>query len=345
MNQDLETDTLVDNNNEQPVEGSEAGSEEESEEGSEEVSKESSEDSSEEDQGKSQTIKETNIQEGVLEEVVMLPKQSTRSTEGSTVGESSRASRKKPALPLPKPETEPVQVLRALSPDPNPDSEPENDAEQILMATPREVKITRLDLFYKDKKKLKAYLAQTRTYLVLNNHLLPGDMHKVLIGLKDSIKEELYQRPAVKTLDALIDLSIKIRNEQYKMILDKKGRSYFNRRKTNRRKNQEDPMELDTMKKAKTFKGKGKKHFEGKNKKGNSFRISPEELDKRRKNKLCFKCRLLGHMANTHKKDNKSSSSIKVEAIRIPRIMDISSESSEKESSDKGRNSSEEEEE
>ncbi|RFU24087.1 hypothetical protein B7463_g12252, partial [Scytalidium lignicola] len=108
MNQDLETDIPVDNNNKQPIEGSEEGSEEESKEGSKEVSEESSEDSSEEDQGENQTIKETNIQEGVLEEVVMLSKQSTRLTERSTVGESSRASGKKPAPPLPKPKTEPI---------------------------------------------------------------------------------------------------------------------------------------------------------------------------------------------------------------------------------------------
>ncbi|RFU26104.1 hypothetical protein B7463_g10234, partial [Scytalidium lignicola] len=180
MNQDLETDTPVDNNNEQLVEGSKEGSEEESEEGSEEVSEESSEDSSEEDQGESQTIEETNIQEGVLEEVVMLPKQSTRLTEGSTVRESSRASKKKPAPPLLKLKTKLVQVPRALSLDPNPDSELENNAEQILMTTLKEVKITRLDLFYEDRKKLKAYLAQIRTYLVLNNHLLLRNIHKVL---------------------------------------------------------------------------------------------------------------------------------------------------------------------
>ncbi|RFU29059.1 hypothetical protein B7463_g7277, partial [Scytalidium lignicola] len=431
MNQDLETGTPVDNNNEQqPEEGSEEGSEEESEEGSEEVSEESSEDSSEEDQGENQTIEETNIQEGVLEEVVMPPKQPARSTEGSAVGESSRASGKKPVPPLPKSDPEPVP--RAPSPDPDPDSEPEDDVEQVPMATPREVKIARPDLFYGDRKKLKAYLAQTGTYLVLNDHLLPGDTHKVLwastylrgvaetwfqpfkdewfatnggttnqgvrnilgswenytgelkrlygdvdekrnaerrlahlrqtkspseyamlyrqhavsvnwgeeahmhqfrIGLKDSIKEELYRRPAVNKLDALIDLAIKIGNEQYEMILDKKGGSYFNRRKSDGKKDRGDPMELDAMKKGKTFKGKGKKHYEGKSKKGNSFGISSEELDRRRKNKLCFKCGLPGHMANTHKKDNKSSAAVRVGAMRIPRIMDISSESSEEESS------------
>ncbi|RFU35532.1 hypothetical protein B7463_g806, partial [Scytalidium lignicola] len=179
MNQDLETNTLVDNNNEQqPEEGSEEGFEEESEEGSEEVSEESSEDNSEEDQGENQTIEEINIQQGVLEKVVIPPKQTIRSTEGSTVGELSRAAGKKPAPPLPKPDSEPVP--RAPSPDPDPDSKPKDNTEQVPMATPREVKITRPDLFYEDKKKLKAYLAQTRTYLVLNDHLLPGDTHKVL---------------------------------------------------------------------------------------------------------------------------------------------------------------------
>ncbi|RFU26361.1 hypothetical protein B7463_g9990, partial [Scytalidium lignicola] len=299
MNQDLETDIPVNNNNEQQLEeGSEEGFEEESEEGSEEVSEESLEDSFKEDQDKNQTIEETNIQEGVLEEVVMLLKQPTKSTEGSTVRESSRASGKKPAPPLLKPNLEPVQVPRAPSPDLDLDSEPEDDDEQVLMAILREVKIARPDLFYEDKKKLKAYLVQTGTYL--------------------------------------------IRNEQYEIILDKKGGSYFNRKKTESKKDHEDFMELNAMKKGKFFKGKGKKYFGRKNKKGNSFRISPEELDNKRKNKLCFKYRLSRHMANTYKKDNKVSASVKVEAMRIPRIMDILSESLDKEGLSKEDNSSEE---
>ncbi|RFU27865.1 hypothetical protein B7463_g8464, partial [Scytalidium lignicola] len=333
MNQDLETSIPVDNNNEQqPEEGSEEGSEEESEEESEEVSEESSEDSSEEDQGKNQTIEETNIQRGVLEEVVMPPKQSTRSTEGSIVGESSRASGKKLASSLSKPDLELVQVPRVPSLDPDPDSEPKDNAGQVLMAIFREVKIVRPDLFYRDRKKLKAYLIQTRTYLFK-------------IRLKDFIKEELYQWPVVNNLNALINLAIKIENKQYKMILDKKGRSYFNRRKSDSKKDYGDLIELDVMRKGKTFKGKGKKHYEGKGKKRNSFRISSEELDKRRKNKLCFKCKLFGYMVNTYKKDNKSSIMVKIGVIRILRIMDILSKSSEEESLDKEGNSSEEEEE
>ncbi|RFU23839.1 hypothetical protein B7463_g12499, partial [Scytalidium lignicola] len=134
MNQDLETDIPVNNNNEQQLEeGSEEGSEEESEEGSEE--------------------------EEVLEEVVMLPKQFTKSTEGLTVGELSRALGKKPAPLLPKPNPEPVQVPRALSLDLDLNSELEDDVEQVLIATLKEVKIARPDLFYGDRKKLKVYLA------------------------------------------------------------------------------------------------------------------------------------------------------------------------------------------
>ncbi|RFU23658.1 hypothetical protein B7463_g12679, partial [Scytalidium lignicola] len=343
MNQDLETDTPVDNNNKQQLEeGSEEGFEEESEEGSEEVSEESSEDSSEEDQDKNQTIEETNIQREVLEEIVMPPKQTTRSTKGSTVGESSRAARKKPTPPLPKPNPKPVPKPRTPSLDLDLDSELEDNVEQVLITTFREVKIARPDLFYGDKKKLKVYLVQTRTYLVLNDYLLLGNMHKVLIRLKDFIKKELYQRPTINKLNALIDLAIKIGNEQYKMILDKKGKSYFNRRKSNGKKDCGDLMELDVMKKGRTFKGKGKKHFEGRSKKGNSFRISSEELDKRRKNKLCFKCKLPEYMANTHKKDNKSSVTVKVGVMRILRIMDILSESSDEEGLSKEDNSSEE---
>ncbi|RFU34405.1 hypothetical protein B7463_g1946, partial [Scytalidium lignicola] len=300
---------------------SEEGSEEESEEGSEEVSEESSEDSSEEDQDENQTIVEVNIQGGMLEEVVILLKQSTRLTKGLTVRKSSRVTRKKPAPPLPKPDLEPVLAPRALSPDLNPDSEPEDSVEQVLMTTLREVKITRLDLFYKDKKKLKLTL----------------DKLKALTNIQYFITITMF--------NTLIDLSIKIKNKQYKMILDKNGGSYFNCKKTNSKKDHKDLMELDAMKKGKTFKRKGKKHFKGRSKKRNSFRISLEELDKRRKNKLCFKCKLFGYMANTYKKDNKSSMLVKVRAIRILRIMDILSETSGEESLSEEENSLEEEEE
>ncbi|RFU31379.1 hypothetical protein B7463_g4960, partial [Scytalidium lignicola] len=153
----------MDNNNEQqPEEDSEENSEEESEEGFKE------------------TIKETNIQERVLKKVVMLPKQLTKSTEGLTVRELSRASGKKLILLLLKLNLRPIQVLRALSLDLDLDFKLEDNVEQVLITTSKEVKIARLNLFYKDKKKLKAYLVQTRTYLVLNDHLLPKNIHKVL---------------------------------------------------------------------------------------------------------------------------------------------------------------------
>ncbi|RFU35458.1 hypothetical protein B7463_g840, partial [Scytalidium lignicola] len=129
MNQDLKTSTSVDNNNEQqPEEDSKENSKEESKEGFEEVSEESSEDSSEEDQE-------------------------------LTVEESSKALKKKLTPPLPKLNLEPVQVPKALNLNPDPDFELEDNVEQVLITTFREVKITKLDLFYKDKKKLKVYLA------------------------------------------------------------------------------------------------------------------------------------------------------------------------------------------
>ncbi|RFU23678.1 hypothetical protein B7463_g12660, partial [Scytalidium lignicola] len=107
---------------------SEEGFEEESKEGSEEVSEESSEDSSEEDQ------------------------------EGLTVKESSRAIGKKLTPLLPKLDLKLVLESRALSLNLDLDSEPEDNTEQVLMATLKEVKIARPDLFYKNKKKLKVYL-------------------------------------------------------------------------------------------------------------------------------------------------------------------------------------------
>ncbi|RFU29480.1 hypothetical protein B7463_g6876, partial [Scytalidium lignicola] len=328
MNQDLETDTLVDNNNEQqPEEGSEEGFEEESEEGSEEVSEESSEDNSEEDQ----------------EEVVMLPKQTTRLIEGSTVRESSRAAGKKPAPPLPKPDLKLVLEPRAPSLDPDLDFELEDDVEQVLMVTFREVKIVRPDLFYGDRKKLKAYLVQTRTYLVLNDHLLPGDMHKVLWAFT-------YLRGVAETWfqpfkDEWFVTNGGMTNQGVRNILGS-WENYTGElkrlRKSDGKKDYGNLMELNAIKKRRTFKGKGKKHFEGRSKKGNSFGISSEELDKRRKNKLCFKCGLPGHMANTHKKDNKSSAVVKVGVMRIPRIMDILLESSDEEGSSEEDNSLEE---
>lgn len=44
----------------------------------------------------------------------------------------------------------------------------------------QEFKVTKPDLFYKDQKKLKPYLIQTRTYLVLNQALFLSDTQRIL---------------------------------------------------------------------------------------------------------------------------------------------------------------------
>ncbi|RFU25738.1 hypothetical protein B7463_g10600, partial [Scytalidium lignicola] len=91
-------------------------------------------------------------------EVVILLKQTTKLTEELTVEELSRVIRKKLAFLLPKLNLEPIQVPRALNSDLDSDFKPEDNIEQVLIVILKKVKITRPDLFYEDRKKLKAYL-------------------------------------------------------------------------------------------------------------------------------------------------------------------------------------------
>lgn len=44
----------------------------------------------------------------------------------------------------------------------------------------KEFKVAKFDFFYKDQKKLKLYLIQIRTYLVLNQALFPSNTQRIL---------------------------------------------------------------------------------------------------------------------------------------------------------------------
>jgi hypothetical protein len=104
-------------------------------------------------------------------------------------------------------------------------------------------------------------------------------------GLKDSVKDEISRSDKPDDLNDMIQMAVKIDNRLYERTLEKKG-AYSNDYKKEKKhgRHYHSPMELDA-----TFKHKRKT-------------LSKDELEKRRKNKLCFECGLPGHMASSHRK-------------------------------------------
>jgi hypothetical protein len=112
-------------------------------------------------------------------------------------------------------------------------------------------------------------------------------------GLKDHVKDELVKdRP--ENLAQAMEKAIIIDNRAYERRLERKGNySHLNHQKPRNKGHQRgDPMELDVVTK------KNHKRFQ---KKGSGKELSKEERERRREKKLCFKCGLPGHMANSHK--------------------------------------------
>jgi hypothetical protein len=104
-------------------------------------------------------------------------------------------------------------------------------------------------------------------------------------GLKDHVKDEISRSDKPDDLSELIAMAVKIDNRAYERSLEKRGTYSHSYKKEHPKKNKyHSPMELDAT-------TKGKKP------------LSKEEMDKRRKNKLCFECGLPGHMASSHRKN------------------------------------------
>lgn len=115
-------------------------------------------------------------------------------------------------------------------------------------------------------------------------------------GLKDFVRLELARMdPQPRDLIALIEQTVRIDNRLYEFQRERRTQAASTIRRVGYQMNERrrrieparenrwsDPMELDAIQ----FKKKP----------------SQEEMDRRRKDKLCFECGLPGHMANSHRK-------------------------------------------
>lgn len=104
-------------------------------------------------------------------------------------------------------------------------------------------------------------------------------------GLKDVIKDEMARSDRPENLGLMMEMAIRIDNRMYERTLERKG--YYEPKKSKAysqpKSRWPEPMELDATRV------------------GN--RPSKEEMDKRRKEGLCFECGKTGHQAKSHRKN------------------------------------------
>ena len=136
-----------------------------------------------------------------------------------------------------------------------------------------------------------AYAAEFQQYagrMGWNDDALMAQFYK---GLKDSVKDEMARRDKPASLQRMMDGAIKVDNRLYERSLERKGHysiGHANKRGGGPKKQTSywpQPMELDAA-----FRGKPQP--------------SKDEMDRRRRDKLCFECGLPGHMASSHRKGN-----------------------------------------
>jgi hypothetical protein len=109
-------------------------------------------------------------------------------------------------------------------------------------------------------------------------------------GLKGEVKDDIVRAGKPDDLQELISDSIRIDNRLYERRLEDKGLYRHQFRNSGKNKKKEywpQPMEVDA-----TYKGKQKP------------KLSKDEMDRRRKFKLCFECGKPGHMASIHRGGN-----------------------------------------
>jgi Retrotransposon gag protein len=101
-------------------------------------------------------------------------------------------------------------------------------------------------------------------------------------GLKDSVKDEMAHSDRPKELPKMVEDAIRYDNRLYERALERKGHYHIptNGKKSKERNSWPQPMELDATQK-KSFKQKP--------------RLPKEEMERRRRDRLCFECRKEGH--------------------------------------------------
>ena len=105
-------------------------------------------------------------------------------------------------------------------------------------------------------------------------------------GLKDSVKDEMARAERPSTLQGMITMAIRIDNRLYERSLERRGQYRQENGQRKRRSRWPKPIEIDSTKQQ-------------------GPRLSKEELERRRKNKLCFECGKEGHMSSFHRQDQR----------------------------------------
>jgi hypothetical protein len=124
-------------------------------------------------------------------------------------------------------------------------------------------------------------------------------------GLKDGVKDEMCRSDKPDDLKEMIDLAVKIDNRLYERNLEKRGHYDMGQKKGKhgkhpRHRDRGDPMDLDAMSQKKR-------------------KPSKEEMDRRKRDGLCYDCGLPGHRASSHRSNGKKLKGGKKQANVIGR--------------------------
>jgi hypothetical protein len=112
-----------------------------------------------------------------------------------------------------------------------------------------------------------------------NDEALTAQFYK---GLKDAVKDDIVRGDRPRDLQAMISMAIKIDNRLFERGLERRGHYSGGQGRKPQKSHWPQPMELDAAYR--------------------KPQISKDEMDRRRKGKLCFECGKEGHMANFHRK-------------------------------------------
>jgi RNase H-like domain found in reverse transcriptase/Reverse transcriptase (RNA-dependent DNA polymerase)/Integrase zinc binding domain/Chromo (CHRromatin Organisation MOdifier) domain/Retrotransposon gag protein len=144
--------------------------------------------------------------------------------------------------------------------------------------------------YLRQKGAATAYAAEFQQYSFRtswNDDALMAEFYK---GLKDSVKDEMARMEnRGKTLQQMITVAIRIDNRLYERSLERKGQytpGHARKSQPQQRSRWPEAMEIDSARQQ-------------------GPRLPKEELERRRKNRLCFECGKEGHMASFHRQGQK----------------------------------------
>jgi Domain of unknown function (DUF4939) len=142
------------------------------------------------------------------------------------------------------------------------------------------------------------YAADFRRYSIRTRWNDDALKYQFYFGLKDSVKDEMARTERPEELEKMIESAIAIDNRMYERQLERRGGSSYHSFAGNRKPAQKPqrntqpyygPMPMDLS--AAT----------------QQQQVSKAEMDRRRQNKLCFKCGKAGHQSKWHYQKGKTS--------------------------------------